>query len=142
VRTRGLVVLLLGLAVVAVGCGGSSKQTTSLLHPSADGCDHSKPAAASTKRATFTKPETVLKPGEKAISFQVDRTTGLDFLFITLVAVILGGTRNVLLGAALGSLVLGLATGFAGFFAPAWVTVVVFALLIALLVARPKGLLA
>ena len=65
-RTRGLVVLLLGLAVVAVGCGGSSKQTTSLLHPSADGCDHSKPAAASTKRATFTKPETVLKPGEKA----------------------------------------------------------------------------
>lgn len=69
-------------------------------------------------------------------------TTGLDFLFITLVAVILGGTRNVLLGAALGSLVLGLATGFAGFFAPAWVTVVVFALLIALLVARPKGLLA
>ena len=69
-------------------------------------------------------------------------TTGLDFLFITLVAVILGGTRNVLLGAALGSLVLGLATGFASFFAPAWVTVVVFALLILLLIGRPEGLLA
>jgi len=69
-------------------------------------------------------------------------TTGLDFLFITLVAVILGGTRNVLIGAALGSVVLGLATGFAGFFAPAWVTVVVFALLILLLIGRPAGLLA
>jgi len=69
-------------------------------------------------------------------------TTGLDFLFITFVAVILGGTRNVLLGSALGSLVLGLTTGFASFFAPSWVTVVVFALLILLLIGRPKGLLA
>jgi branched-subunit amino acid ABC-type transport system permease component len=69
-------------------------------------------------------------------------TTGIDFLFITFVAVILGGTRNVLLGSALGSVVLGLTTSFASFFAPAWVTVIVFALLIVLLIGRPKGLLA
>jgi neutral amino acid transport system permease protein len=69
-------------------------------------------------------------------------TTGLDFLFITFVAVILGGTRNVLLGAALGSLILGLTTGFASFFAPTWVTVAVFALMILLLIGRPRGLLA
>jgi cyclophilin family peptidyl-prolyl cis-trans isomerase len=85
VRTRGLVVLLLGLAVAAAGCGGSSKQTTSLLHPSADGCDHSTPPAASTRPATYKKPETVLQAGEKAaidmvtscgnITIQLDRTT-------------------------------------------------------------------
>jgi neutral amino acid transport system permease protein len=68
-------------------------------------------------------------------------TSGLDFLFITFVAVILGGTRNVLLGSALGSVVLGLTTSFASFLAPSWVTVIVFALLIVLLIGRPQGLL-
>ena len=35
-------------------------------HPGPDGCDHSKPPAAGTPKPTFTKPGTVLKPGEKA----------------------------------------------------------------------------
>jgi branched-chain amino acid transport system permease protein len=68
-------------------------------------------------------------------------TTGLDLLFIVLVAVILGGTRNVLLGSLAGSIVIGLVTGFAGFFLPQWVTVSVFLILIMLLIGRPAGLL-
>jgi branched-subunit amino acid ABC-type transport system permease component len=66
--------------------------------------------------------------------------TGISLLFVTFVAVLLGGTRNVLLGSLVGSLVLGLLTAYAGFFAPQWVTVSVFAILILLLIARPKGL--
>jgi branched-chain amino acid transport system permease protein len=66
--------------------------------------------------------------------------TGSKLLFITMVAVIFGGTRNVLLGSLTGSLVLGLITAFAGFYVQEWVTVTVFALLIALLVLRPRGL--
>jgi branched-subunit amino acid ABC-type transport system permease component len=57
-----------------------------------------------------------------------------------MVAVIFGGTRNVLLGSLTGSLVLGLITAFAGFYFQEWVTVTVFALLIGLLVLRPRGL--
>jgi branched-chain amino acid transport system permease protein len=66
--------------------------------------------------------------------------TGISLLFVTFVAVLLGGTRNVLLGSLVGSLVLGLVTAYAGFFAPQWVTVSVFAILIVLLIARPRGL--
>jgi branched-subunit amino acid ABC-type transport system permease component len=66
--------------------------------------------------------------------------TGSKLLFITMVAVIFGGTHNVLLGSLTGSLILGLITAFAGFFFQEWVTVTVFALLIALLVLRPRGL--
>jgi branched-chain amino acid transport system permease protein len=66
--------------------------------------------------------------------------TGTNLLFITMVAVILGGTRNVLLGSLVGSLVLGLVTAYAGYLSPSWVTISVFAILILLLIARPKGL--
>jgi branched-chain amino acid transport system permease protein len=66
--------------------------------------------------------------------------TGISLLFVTFVAVLLGGTRNVLLGSLVGSLVLGLVTAYAGFLAPQWVTISVFAILILLLIARPKGL--
>jgi branched-chain amino acid transport system permease protein len=66
--------------------------------------------------------------------------TGISLLFVTFVAVLLGGTRNVLIGSLVGSLVLGLVTAYAGFFWPQWVTISVFAILILLLIARPKGL--
>jgi branched-chain amino acid transport system permease protein len=66
--------------------------------------------------------------------------TGINLLFVTFVAVLLGGTRNVLLGSLTGSLVLGLVTAYAGFFAPQWVTISVFGILILLLIARPRGL--
>ncbi len=66
-------------------------------------------------------------------------TTGLNLLFVTIVAVIFGGTRYLFLGALGGSIVMGLVTAFAGFFFPQWVTIIVFLLLIALLIARPQG---
>lgn len=69
-------------------------------------------------------------------------TTGLNLLFVTIVAVIFGGTRYLFLGALGGSIVMGLVTAFAGFFFPQWVTVIVFLLLIALLIARPQGFFA
>ncbi|MEK7216709.1 MAG: branched-chain amino acid ABC transporter permease, partial [Chloroflexota bacterium] len=42
-------------------------------------------------------------------------TKGIELLFITLVAVIFGGTRNIFLGALAGGLVMGLVTATAGF---------------------------
>jgi branched-chain amino acid transport system permease protein len=66
--------------------------------------------------------------------------SGISLLFVTFVAVLLGGTRNVLLGSLTGSLVLGLVTAYAGFFAPQWVTIIVFGIMILLLIARPRGL--
>jgi branched-chain amino acid transport system permease protein len=67
-------------------------------------------------------------------------TTGLNLLFITMVAVIFGGSRYLFLGALGGSLVMGVVTALASYWAPSWVTISVFALLIALLIARPNGL--
>jgi cyclophilin family peptidyl-prolyl cis-trans isomerase len=81
-RARGLVVLLVCVGAVAAACGGSgSHTTTASLHPSSDGCDHTKPAAASLKRASFTKPGSVLKPGEAAA---IDMVTSCGALTIQL----------------------------------------------------------
>jgi branched-chain amino acid transport system permease protein len=66
-------------------------------------------------------------------------TTGLNLLFVTIVAVIFGGTRYLFMGALGGSIVMGLVTAFAGFFFPQSVTIIVFMLLIVLLIARPQG---
>jgi branched-chain amino acid transport system permease protein len=66
-------------------------------------------------------------------------TTGLNLLFVTIVAVIFGGTRYLFMGALGGSIVMGLVTAFAGFFFPQSVTIIVFLLLIVLLIARPQG---
>jgi peptidyl-prolyl cis-trans isomerase B (cyclophilin B) len=83
VRARWLVVLLLGLGVVAAGCGGSSSSGATTASPKfgADGCDHSKPPAAGTKKATYKKPETVLKAGQKA---EIDMVTSCGTLTIQL----------------------------------------------------------
>lgn len=67
-------------------------------------------------------------------------TTGLDLLFITTTAVILGGTRHLFLGALGGSLIMGVVTAVTGYEAPQYVTITVFVLLIGLLVSRPSGL--
>jgi peptidyl-prolyl cis-trans isomerase B (cyclophilin B) len=80
VRARWLVVLLLGVGILVAGCGGSSSKTASPKF-GADGCDHSKPAAAGTKKGTFSKPDTVLKAGQKA---EIDMVTSCGTLTIQL----------------------------------------------------------
>ena len=67
-------------------------------------------------------------------------TSGIDLLFITMVAVIFGGSRYLFMGALGGSLIMGLVTALAGFLFPQWVTIIVFMLLICLLIVRPNGL--
>jgi branched-chain amino acid transport system permease protein len=69
-------------------------------------------------------------------------TSGLDLLFITMVAVIVGGSRYMFMGALGGSLIMGIVTALAGFLFPQWVTIIVFSLLIVLLIFRPNGLFA
>jgi len=66
--------------------------------------------------------------------------TGSRTLFIAVVAVILGGVQNILLGSIVGSISLGILTAYAGFFFPEWVTFSVFAMMIILILIRPRGL--
>jgi branched-subunit amino acid ABC-type transport system permease component len=66
--------------------------------------------------------------------------SGSRTLFIAVVAVILGGVQNLLLGTIVGSIALGLITAYAGFFFPEWVTFSVFAMMIVLILFRPRGL--
>jgi cyclophilin family peptidyl-prolyl cis-trans isomerase len=74
-RFRGLVVLLIGVALLAAACGGSSKKaasttpttssTTTPQQASSGGCTHTRPPIVKTNR-TFLKPGRVLAPGAKA----------------------------------------------------------------------------
>lgn len=66
--------------------------------------------------------------------------TGSRTLFIAVVAVILGGVQNILLGSIVGSVSLGILTAYAGFFFPEWVTFSVFMMMIILILIRPRGL--
>jgi branched-chain amino acid transport system permease protein len=66
--------------------------------------------------------------------------TGTRTLFIAVVAVILGGVQNILLGSIVGSISLGILTAYAGYFFPEWVTFSVFAMMIILILIRPRGL--
>jgi peptidyl-prolyl cis-trans isomerase B (cyclophilin B) len=64
VRLRLATVLAPLVVLAAVAAPGASAATGP--KPGADGCDHSKPPAASVKKASYAKPGTVLKPGQKA----------------------------------------------------------------------------
>ena len=66
--------------------------------------------------------------------------TGRRTFFVAVVAVILGGLRNLLLGTIIGSVALGILTAYAGFFFPEWVTFSVFITMILLILIRPQGL--
>jgi branched-chain amino acid transport system permease protein len=68
-------------------------------------------------------------------------STGFKTLFIGVVAVILGGLRNILLGTIVGASCLGLLTAFASFFFPEWITFTIFLIMIVLIVVRPQGIL-
>jgi branched-subunit amino acid ABC-type transport system permease component len=75
-----------------------------------------------------------------AYDMGINPDTGMRTFFVAMVAVILGGVRNLLLGTIVGSLALGMLTAFAGFFFPEWVTFSVFIIMILLILARPQGL--
>jgi peptidyl-prolyl cis-trans isomerase B (cyclophilin B) len=83
VSKRWLVVLLLCLGVIAAGCGGSGSSSSTAAGPTfgADGCNHEKPPAAGTKKDTYSKPDTVLKAGQKA---EIDMVTSCGTLTIQL----------------------------------------------------------
>ncbi|MDF2119381.1 branched-chain amino acid ABC transporter permease [Roseiarcaceae bacterium H3SJ34-1] len=70
----------------------------------------------------------------------INPDSGNRTLFIAVVAVILGGVRNLLAGTLLGSVALGIITAFAMFLYPEWVTFCIFAMMIVLILFRPKGL--
>jgi len=75
-----------------------------------------------------------------AYDMGISPETGSRILFVAVVAVILGGLRNLLLGTIIGSVALGILTAYAGFFFPEWVTFSVFLALILLIIVRPQGL--
>ncbi len=75
-----------------------------------------------------------------AYDMGINPDSGTRTLFIAVVAVILGGVRNILLGSIVGSIALGVLTAFAGFYFPEWVTFAVFLMMIVLILFRPQGL--
>jgi len=75
-----------------------------------------------------------------AYDMGISPETGTRTLFVAVVAVILGGMSNLLLGTVVGSLALGVLTAYAGFFFPEWVTFGVFITMILLILVRPQGL--
>ena len=60
-----LATLLAPFAIAAAVLAPAATAATA-PHFGSDGCDHSKPPAAGTKKASYSKPGTVLKPGAKA----------------------------------------------------------------------------
>jgi branched-subunit amino acid ABC-type transport system permease component len=68
-------------------------------------------------------------------------SSGFKTLFIGVVAVILGGVRNILLGTIVGAACLGLLTAFAGFLFPEWITSTIFLIMIVLIIWRPQGIM-
>lgn len=70
----------------------------------------------------------------------INPDTGMRTLFVAVVAVILGGVRNLLMGSMVGSVALGVLTAYAGFFFPEWVTFGIFAMMIVLILVRPQGI--
>ena len=70
----------------------------------------------------------------------LEPSIGFKMLFIGVVAVILGGVRNILLGTIVGATCLGLLTAFAGFFFPEWISFTIFLILIVLIIVRPQGI--
>ncbi len=75
-----------------------------------------------------------------AYDMGISPETGTRTLFVAVVAVILGGLRNLLLGTIIGSVALGILTAYAGFFFPEWLTFSVFITMILLILVRPQGL--
>ena len=75
-----------------------------------------------------------------AYDMGINPDTGMRMFFVAVVAVILGGVRNLLLGTIVGSVALGILTAYAGFFFPEWVTFSVFIMMILLILIRPQGL--
>jgi branched-chain amino acid transport system permease protein len=71
----------------------------------------------------------------------LEPSIGFKMLFIGVVAVILGGVRNILLGTVVGATCLGLLTAFAGFLFPEWNSFAIFLIMIVLIVIRPQGIL-
>jgi peptidyl-prolyl cis-trans isomerase B (cyclophilin B) len=57
---------LASLLCIAAAAFAPAALAASTPHPGADGCDHSKPPAAGVKKASYSKPGTVLAPGAKA----------------------------------------------------------------------------
>jgi branched-subunit amino acid ABC-type transport system permease component len=71
----------------------------------------------------------------------LEPSIGFKMLFIGVVAVILGGVRNILLGTVVGATCLGVLTAFAGFLFPEWNSFTIFLIMIVLIIIRPQGIL-
>ena len=67
-------------------------------------------------------------------------TQGFDALFISIVALIVGGMRNVVLGTLIGGMTLGLVKVCSGYFVPQWFYFFVFLTLVLSIIIWPEGL--
>lgn len=65
---------------------------------------------------------------------------GMDALFVSIVALIVGGMGNVVLGTLVGGMVLGVVKVFSSYFFPKWFHLFVFSTLVLSVVIRPEGL--
>jgi len=65
---------------------------------------------------------------------------GMDALFVSIVALIVGGMGNVVLGTLVGGMVLGVVKVFSSYFFPKWFHFFVFSTLVLSVIIRPEGL--
>ncbi len=65
---------------------------------------------------------------------------GFDALFVGIVALIVGGMGNVVLGTLAGGMILGVLKVFSGYFFPKWFYLFVFSALVLSIIFRPEGL--
>ena len=93
-----------------------------------------------TAESSSAKPLAGIAGVLTAYDMGINPDSGSRTLFVAVVAVILGGLRNLLLGTLIGSVALGILTAYAGFFFPEWVTFGVFVTMILLILVRPQGL--
>ncbi len=65
---------------------------------------------------------------------------GFDALFIGIVALVVGGMGNLVLGTLVGGIILGIVKVLSAYFFPRWFYVIVFSVLVFSIIIRPEGL--
>ncbi len=99
-------------------------------------------SAARTRKAVFAVGSILAGIGGVLTAYDtgITPTQGFDALFVGIVALIVGGMGNVVLGTLVGGIILGVVKVFSGYLFPQWFYFFVFSTMVVSVVIRPEGL--